>query len=348
MLKGTIIVTGANGGLGCAIANKLLSEAQYAEYHMIFTVRNAQKATALAKVITRHRGKGLPCFHDVVPLDLSKLASGRRFADDINARVTAGTIPPIRALVLNAAWQEWTTASFTEDGFDMSFQTNYLTHWLLTVKLLQSMDKKEGRIVMLGSWSHDPDHHGNNTQGFFKGEQWRQLHPNTEAVAKGTFSKPESLPAGGHGFRRYGASKLCQIMMVYELQARLDTDPALSNIAVLGIDPGAMPTLLTRRASPIFLFLARAIFPLIIFVMGWFSENPDFRSSNKSARDVTAAALSKKEPYGHSPKAVYYNGNEIAASSAESRDKRKGLELWRSSVEYTGLTEGETCLQNWK
>ncbi|TLD16941.1 uncharacterized protein PgNI_00597 [Pyricularia grisea] len=348
MLKGTIIVTGANGGLGSAIAEKLLSEAPYAEYHMIFTVRSVKTATVLQDVIDRHRGKGQIFSHDVVALDLTSLASGRKVADDINARVAAGTIPPIRALVLNAGWQEWTTESFTEDGFEMAFQTNYLTHWLLTVKLLQSMDKKKGRVVVLGSWSHDPDHHGNNHQGFYKGEQWRQLHPNTEAVAKGYFSKPESLPAGGHGFRRYGASKLCQIMMIYELQARLDADPALSNIAVMGIDPGAMPTTLTRRASAFLLFLGKVVFPIIIFVSGWFSENPDFRSSKKSAKDVVAAALSEEEPYGRSPKAVYYNGNEISASSAESRDERKGLELWRSSVEYTGLTEGETCLRNWK
>ncbi|KAH8844088.1 hypothetical protein MCOR27_008563 [Pyricularia oryzae] len=348
MLKGAIIVTGANGGLGSAIANKLLSEAQYAEYHMIFTVRNVEKANVLQEVIDSHRGKGISSSYDVVPLDLTSLASGRKLADDINARVAAGSIPPIRALVLNAGWQEWTTESFTKDGFEMAFQSNYLTHWLLTVKLLQSMDKNKGRIVVLGSWSHDPDHPGNNYQGFYKGEQWRQLHPKTEAVAKGTFSKPESLPAGGHGFRRYGAAKLCQIMMVYELQARLDADPALSNIAVLGIDPGAMPTPLTRRANPFFVLVGRAIFPILIFLSGLFSKNPEFRSSKKSAKDVMAAALSEDEPYGRSPKAVYYNGDEISTSSAESRDKRKGLELWRSSVEYTGLTEGETCLRNWR
>lgn len=53
---------------------------------------------------------------------------------------------------------EWTTESFTKDGFEMAFQSNYLTHWLLTVKLLQSMDKNKGRIVVLGSWSHELVH----------------------------------------------------------------------------------------------------------------------------------------------------------------------------------------------
>lgn len=106
MLKGTIIVTGANGGLGSAIATKLLSEAQYAEYHMIFTVRNVEKANVLQEVIDSHRGKGLSSSYDVVPLDLTSLASGRKLADDINARVAAGSIPPIRALVLNAGMDD--------------------------------------------------------------------------------------------------------------------------------------------------------------------------------------------------------------------------------------------------
>ncbi len=37
----------------------------------------------------------------------------------------------------------------------MSFQVNYLAHFLFTLLLLQSMDKTHGRIVVIGSWTHE-------------------------------------------------------------------------------------------------------------------------------------------------------------------------------------------------
>lgn len=73
----------------------------------------------------------------------------------INARVAAGEIPPIRALVLNAGYQEFGTQTWTEeDKLDMTFTVNYLGHWLLALLLLQSMDREMGRVVWISSWSH--------------------------------------------------------------------------------------------------------------------------------------------------------------------------------------------------
>lgn len=38
----------------------------------------------------------------------------------------------------------------------MSFASNYLGRWLLTLMLLQGLDRRDGRIVVVGSESHDP------------------------------------------------------------------------------------------------------------------------------------------------------------------------------------------------
>lgn len=88
-------------------------------------------------------------------MDLSLLDNVRKVAADINARVKTGEIPPIRTLILNAGWHEFTTQTWTEEGFDTSFAANYLGHWLLVMLLLQSMDRKEGRIVIIGSLAHE-------------------------------------------------------------------------------------------------------------------------------------------------------------------------------------------------
>ena len=153
-LRSAIIVTGANGGLGSAIAARIVGTPELAsKYHGIFTVRKAETATTLNGIL-----KGAPSpghKHDVVALDLGRLASVRAAAADINKRVAEGSLPPIKAIVLNAAFQEWTTQTFSEDGFDMSFQASYLGHWLFVLLLLQSMDKARGRVVVIGSYTHE-------------------------------------------------------------------------------------------------------------------------------------------------------------------------------------------------
>jgi hypothetical protein len=52
----------------------------------------------------------------------------------------------------------------------------------------------------------------------FKDAKWKTFFPDgtgTEAVAKGTWSTTQDDPLWHGGFRRYAASKLCQIMMMY-------------------------------------------------------------------------------------------------------------------------------------
>ncbi|KAK8124301.1 uncharacterized protein PG998_000060 [Apiospora kogelbergensis] len=61
------------------------------------------------------------CKHRTPPLDPSDLASVRAFAADFHEGVAAGRIPPVRVLILNAGWQEFTRQTWTADGFDMTF-----------------------------------------------------------------------------------------------------------------------------------------------------------------------------------------------------------------------------------
>ena len=70
-------------------------------------------------------------------------------------RVSAGEIPPIRVLILNADFQDLGKQSWTDDGLDTTFAANYLGHWLLTLLLLKSMDKEAGRIIVIGSPAHE-------------------------------------------------------------------------------------------------------------------------------------------------------------------------------------------------
>lgn len=153
--KGTILITGANGGLGHQIVSRIVSSPELAgHYYGLYAVRDARNAPALQSALSGV-GERDSYFYSIESLDLSRLASVRSFAASVNTRVAAGELQPIRALILNAGYSDMGQEQLTEDGFDMSFASNYLGHWLLTLLLLQSMDRECGRIVVLGSITHE-------------------------------------------------------------------------------------------------------------------------------------------------------------------------------------------------
>lgn len=214
--KGTILLTGANGSLGSTMASQIASTPELAAYHGLYAVRDAKAAPVLRSALAQQGGKPTnPHTHDIISLNLADLSSVRAVATSINSRVAAGEIPPIRALVLNAGYLEFTAQSWTADGgFDLTFASNYLGHWLLTVLLLGSMDREGGRVVVVGSESHDP--HNPKSKGSFDDARWMEFmrDGSSEAVARGTWSTSEEDPSYNGGFRRYGASKFCQAMMM--------------------------------------------------------------------------------------------------------------------------------------
>ncbi|KAM5462797.1 hypothetical protein MauCBS54593_007868 [Microsporum audouinii] len=345
MAQGTIIVTGANGALGSAIVREIIDSPSYSSiYYGLYTVRDLSSASSLRAGLQQTSGAGHQHHSDVIQLDLSKLASVRAAAASINSRVRSRSIPPIRALILNAGFQESITQMMTEDGFDMSFQVNYLGHFLLSLLLLESMDKHEGRILCIGSWTHDPD----DTRNFpaLYPEQYRPiLRDGVEPLAHGTWSTPAQDPSPLSGIRRYGASKLCVIIMIYELQRRLDCDPALSNINILGLDPGGMPSGIMRRASFLQGFIINKVAgTLLAPIMTWFWPNGILRTPAKSAHDALEAVFGDEETLGGPLKALYLDGSEVSMTSEEARDSRNAAMLWRASLAYAGLGQSETCL----
>lgn len=149
--KGTILLTGANGGLGAAIAKQIASKPQFRAYHTLYMVRDADSAHNLEASLAG----SLSPSSEVFSLDLTNNENIRKVAEAINARVATGEIPRIRALILNAGLMDFGKQTWTKDGFDTTFSANYLGHWLLTLLLLKSMDKKSGRIVIVSSQTHE-------------------------------------------------------------------------------------------------------------------------------------------------------------------------------------------------
>lgn len=165
------------------------------------------------------------------------------------------------------------------------------------------------------------------------------------AIAKGCWSSAEEDPSWCSGFRRYGAAKLFLIMMMHELQRRVDKDPTLKNISILGVDPGTMSTGLQRHAS---WFIRVLVFQIILPILALLMPNGPIRPTEKSASHIMRAALDSDQVLGELPKDLYFNGLELTEPSVEARDVRKRDLVWKKSIQFANLEENETTLVNWK
>ena len=146
--RGSILLTGANGGIGGGIASEILKSSYGITHQTLYVVRDPAKAEQLKDILKKapkdHQ-------HELLPLDFASLNSVRAFAADINKRVANGSLPPLQAVILNAGVQDVTSKHFTSDGMERTFEVNYLANFLLVLLLLGSMDKQHGRIAFVGS-----------------------------------------------------------------------------------------------------------------------------------------------------------------------------------------------------
>jgi NAD(P)-dependent dehydrogenase (short-subunit alcohol dehydrogenase family) len=127
----TVIVTGANSGLGEVTARELAGRGAT----IIMAVRNTAKGEKAAANI-----RGLV---EVRALDLQDLSSVRQFADGVDGA----------DILINNAGIMAAPYSLTNDGFESQIGTNHLGHFALTNLLLP---KLSDRVVTVSSMAHWP------------------------------------------------------------------------------------------------------------------------------------------------------------------------------------------------
>lgn len=205
----TVIITGANSGLGFETAKKIAKASK--EYQIILACRNLEKAENAGDAIALESGNQQIY---AMELDTSSLRSVRDFAQKY---IDSG-YGSIDVLLCNAGING-TNAGITADGFDVVFETNHLGHFLLTSLLLPHM-ADDGMIFSTSSDMHDAP----MKKMVWKGTE-ALAHPD-EDLAKDTI--------------RYSYSKLCNLYFVYELAERLHQTG--SKIRVNAFNPGLMKT----------------------------------------------------------------------------------------------------------
>ncbi len=226
-MKKTVIITGANSGLGFQTAKKIAAHSK--DFEIILACRNPEKAKEAQEQISKETGNPNV---SVMQLDTASLQSVRAFAKNYQEKYNK----PIYALLCNAGIGAFNSApKLTEDGFDVVFATNHLGHFLLTNLLLPFMEK-EGKILVTASDMHNPL--------LQPGETFEWL--GTEAIAH-----PGEKLAGSN--LRYSYSKLCNVYFVYELARRLKAQN--STVKVNAFNPGLMKTHFSQTQESFFEYI---------------------------------------------------------------------------------------------
>ncbi|HEY2501346.1 MAG TPA: oxidoreductase [Mycobacterium sp.] len=127
----TVIVTGANSGLGAVTARELAAKGA----NVVMAVRNTEKGEVAAQQITGQV--------EVRRLDLQDLSSVRHFADGVDKA----------DVLINNAGIMAAPYALTADGFESQIGTNHLGHFALTNLLLP---KLTDRVVTVSSMAHWP------------------------------------------------------------------------------------------------------------------------------------------------------------------------------------------------
>ena len=209
-----IIITGANSGIGKATAMALSGLGA----HIVMVCRSAQRGE---QALCDLRDK-TDCDAELMICDLASLKSVETFCNNFLKKYKR-----LDVLINNAGTIFW-NRSETRDGFESSFQVNYLAHFLLTNRLLQILKRSApSRIINISSVAHR-----------FASIHFDDIH----------------LEKGYNWWRGYAQSKLAIVMSSYSLAQKLEH----TGVTVNCIHPGIVGSdIIVNRESGSGAFLAR-------------------------------------------------------------------------------------------
>src|ERR1700758_2749803 len=316
----TVVITGGNTGMGFACANAILKSPNGAPCPFALACRDERRAQAAVDQLIG--GAGVSGQVEAMPLDLASLASVRAFAAELSKRLSAGTIPPLHAVVCNAGVNPLNTKTMTVDGFESTFGINHLGHFLLVNELLPAL-QSPARVVVVASGVHDPAQ-----KAGVPVPAWN----NPVALAHGELGPAAaSDKAFASGQRRYSTSKLANVYFTYALARRL---PA--GITANAFDPGLMPgTGLTRDAPAQFRFIANQVFPHAIPLLRR-AYSPHVPTVQESGDALARLVI---DPELAATTGRYFEGRRQIRSSDESYNDERAEELWDASATLTAANQ---------
>ena len=185
----TIIITGANTGIGAACAVAMAGA--YQDVHLVLACRSEEKTLPVLEAVRAAGGRA-----SFLALDLADIERTTAAANDF-----ARTHGRLDMLLNNAGLGG--QRGITKNGFELAFGVNHLGHFAFTLPLLPALEAAKGRVVNVSSGNH-----------FNAAEiPWAKL---TQATRSYT------------GLPEYAVSKLCNVLFTAELRRRYPSITSVS------------------------------------------------------------------------------------------------------------------------
>jgi retinol dehydrogenase-13 len=273
------VVTGATSGVGYQTAKRLAQVGA----HLVIVCRNLDKAARVKHELESTYGTPV----DIIQADFSRLAEVRKAA-----ALLLTNYPRIDVLINNAG-VHYTQRTLTADGIETVFAVNHLASFLLTRLLLQRMiESAPSRIIQINSEGHR-----------FGGLDLDDLNWDKRRYK---------------GLQGYGASKVAQLLTVWELADRLKG----SGVTINAVHPGEVKTNIGMNNG----FLYRAFNRYII---RWFLKDS---VTSGNAIYFAAAAPEMAEISGQ-----FFNQTIPEKPAAHALNRELGKKVWTISEKLTGL-----------
>ena len=206
------MVTGANSGIGRATSEKLAELGA----HVVMVCRTRERGEG---ALNRVKGENPGAKVELLIADFNSLESVRSLAGEFAARYDS-----LHVLVNDAGVAE-VRRSVTVDGFETTFEVDYLSHFLLTNLLLNLLKgSAPSRIVNVSSVAHYGGH-----------LDFDDLQ----------------MERGYEVMKAYSRAKLAQVLFTYELSRRLEGTGVTANC----LHPGAVATNIWGRSLGPFSFV---------------------------------------------------------------------------------------------
>lgn len=303
----TVLITGGHGGIGLECSKYL---AAHYRTNLLLAGRSLERLEPVALELARTYGVKV----STLELDTSSLASVRAAAARCRAMLDDGTVDSLQAILCNAG-ARILGVNYSVDGYEETFATNHLGHFLLLELLIDRL-AENGRVVFTASGTHDPD----TVDGKLVG---KAVEPDAVMLANDGKDGRKPTSAG----KRYSTSKLCNVLTAYELDRRLRRSG--SAITSIAFDPGstsgtgflrAMPAPLRWLSRTAFFYRFQKRLGITMGTLGFSGT-----SLARLAADPAFAEFSGK----------YFQSNDgrlsETQSSTVSYDEERALKLWNES-----------------
>jgi len=275
------VVTGSTSGVGYQAVKRLAQGGA----DIVMVCRNVQKAAAVREALQRQ----YPVKVNVIQADFSRFADVRQAAETIRAQY------PKLDVLINNAGVHYTHRTLTEDSIEMVFAVNHLASFLFTRLLLdQLIENAPARIIQVNSQGHR-----------FGGLDLSDLNWERRRYK---------------GLQSYGASKIAQMLTVWEFADRLYG----TGVTINAVHPGEVKTNIGMNNELAYRLYKR-------YFLWWMLK--DSKISGEAIY-YHAAAPEMEKVSGR-----FFNLTIDEKPAAYALDRSLGPKIWAISEELTGLTK---------